>query len=361
MRLLFIGLLYTQLLLPISAGPGGSVKNGTFVVREKGLTLQLNSCQVKVPNPLIEIPDSFDARDQWPSCTIPVRDQGLCGACWAFATTNALAARFCVSGLAVNRTIQRLLSPQQLVSCDTGCATDGTCQSGCTGGFVDAAIDYMAYTGVVPETCFPWTESNVACRYNTTCGTYFRVSGSCYQLQTIPDIQREIVSNGPVVAGLEVWSDFDTYSGGVYTVKSNTFESGHAVTLIGWGVDAGVPYWHALNQWSRGWGEDGYLRIRRGTNEAGIEQYVVAMDPDLASLPLSEPIVPWDQGCADCKENPNSVERSVVDGFEALENWVGLHGAPFWIVFALVLLAIILLPSFIYYFCCRKSSERFIS
>jgi hypothetical protein len=219
----------------------------------------------------------------------------------------------------------------------------------------------MAHDGAAPDNCFPFVEANAQCRYNTSCGTHFKVKGPCYQLQTIADIQREMISNGPVVAGLEVWSDFDNYAGGIYTVKSTSFESGHAVMLIGWGVDNGVPYWLARNQWSKGWGEDGYLRIRRGTNEAGIEQYVVAMDPDLASVPLDEPVVPWDQGCEDCKENRPTVEQSVVNGFDALEDWVGLHGAPFWIVFALILLVIILLPSCIYYFCCRKSGERFIS
>jgi len=30
------------------------------------------------------------------------------------------------------------------------------------------------------------------------------------------------------------------------------------------------------NQWNRSWGDDGYFKIRRGTNECGIEQSVVA-------------------------------------------------------------------------------------
>ena len=41
--------------------------------------------------------------------------------------------------------------------------------------------------------------------------------------------------------------------------------------LVGWGVDAGTPYWKIQNSWGAGWGEKGTLRIRRGTNECGIE------------------------------------------------------------------------------------------
>jgi len=46
------------------------------------------------------------------------------------------------------------------------------------------------------------------------------------------------------------------------------------VTLFGWGTDTdGTPYWLAQNSWGEEWGEDGYFRIRRGTNEADIEKY----------------------------------------------------------------------------------------
>ena len=37
--------------------------------------------------------------------------------------------------------------------------------------------------------------------------------------------------------GFVVYEDFMTYSSGIYTVTSNTVVGGHAVKLIGWGVD----------------------------------------------------------------------------------------------------------------------------
>ena len=47
---------------------------------------------------------------------------------------------------------------------------------------------------------------------------------------------------------------------------------GHAVKILGWGSDAAAgPYWLVANSWSPGWGEAGYFRIARGTNECGIE------------------------------------------------------------------------------------------
>merc|ERR550525_790451 len=49
--------------------------------------------------------------------------------------------------------------------------------------------------------------------------------------------------------------------------------------LVGWGVDNGEKYWKVANSWNPYWGEKGYFRIRRGTNEGGIEDQAVASSP----------------------------------------------------------------------------------
>ena len=51
---------------------------------------------------------------------------------------------------------------------------------------------------------------------------------------------------------------------------------GHAVKMIGWGVDEGVPFWTCVNSWNNLWGEGGTFRIVRGVNECGIESMGVA-------------------------------------------------------------------------------------
>ena len=73
-----------------------------------------------------------------------------------------------------------------------------------------------------------------------------------------------------------VYEDFMTYSNGVYQYTTGELLGGHAVKMLGWGVDNNVPYWTCMNSWSEEWGEKGLFRIRRGVNECGIEDSCVA-------------------------------------------------------------------------------------
>jgi len=80
----------------------------------------------------------------------PIRDQAKCGSCWAFGATEALSDRFAIAS---NGTIDVVLSPQDLVECDT---TD----TGCYGGYLNHAWKYLTDVGAVSDECLPYTAGN---------------------------------------------------------------------------------------------------------------------------------------------------------------------------------------------------------
>lgn len=96
-----------------------------------------------------------------------------------------------------------------------------------------------------------------------------------------------LVKNGPMAIAFEVYSDFMHYKSGIYhhtflEDKFNPFElTNHAVLLVGYGADeaTGEKYWIVKNSWGEGWGEKGFFRIRRGTDECAIESMAVEAFP----------------------------------------------------------------------------------
>ena len=104
-------------------------------------------------NPLLEgianheitgtVPISFDSRNAWPGCVHQIRDQQQCGSCWAFGASEALSDRFCIAS---NKQIHAVLSPENMVSCDTS-------DHGCKGGNIGHAWQYLESNGIPSDKC----------------------------------------------------------------------------------------------------------------------------------------------------------------------------------------------------------------
>lgn len=71
---------------------------------------------------------------------------------------------------------------------------------------------------------------------------------------------------------------------GIYQRTTDDYEGGHAVKIVGWGVENDVKYWLIANSWNERWGENGYFRILRGVDEVGIESNIDAGLPDFTKF-----------------------------------------------------------------------------
>jgi len=250
-----------------------------------------------------DIPDSFDSRTNWPNCQDIgfIRDQSDCGSCWAFGAAEAMSDRTCIQS---NGNVNVKLSADDILSC---CGSK--CGDGCEGGYPIEAWNFWVKTGVCTggaygdtTTCRPYEippcgyHGNVtydpcpddmyptpACKKQCVAGysnsyiddKHFGASAAAVG-KTVAAIQKEIMTNGPVEAAYTVYEDFYYYTGGIYKYQYGGMVGGHAVKILGWGTEGGVDYWLVANSWAPDWGESGYFRILRGTNECGIEHAIVA-------------------------------------------------------------------------------------
>jgi len=202
-----------------------------------------------------ELPAAFDWREV--TGLPPVRNQGGCGSCWAFASAGALECNIMVrDGESVD------LSEQWLVSCNS----DGW---GCDGGWW--THDYFQWkddpcgdSGAVLETYFPYTATDEPCGCPYP-HSYFIQSwsyiGDPYGIPNADAIKQAIMTYGPVTVGIHVGSAFRAYNGGILNV-SESGSINHGVVLVGWDDTQGMTgVWFLRNSWGPGWGEDGYMRI----------------------------------------------------------------------------------------------------
>eukprot|EP00296_Roombia_truncata_P007941 JP446400.1.p1 GENE.JP446400.1~~JP446400.1.p1 ORF type:complete len:345 (+),score=133.39 JP446400.1:50-1036(+) len=234
------------------------------------------------------IPEEFDSRTAWPECpsVAHIRDQGPCGSCWAFGGAEAMSDRVCIQ-TGGKTTVE--LSTEDLVSC-----CGWSCGMGCNGGYPSGAWSFWVSSGLVAESDYPYAfescehhvngtkppcpsiQPTPKCNKSLLSSTRYHGKSHYSVSRSEKAIQQEIMTNGPVEAAFTVYEDFPTYKSGVYKHTSGRSLGGHAIRMIGWGVENGTPYWLIANSWNEDWGYKGLFKILRGSNHCGIESSVVA-------------------------------------------------------------------------------------
>lgn len=81
--------------------------------------------------------------------------------------------------------------------------------------------------------------------------------------------------------GFTVYEDFMNYQSGIYSHTTGNQLGGHAVKIVGWGLEksSGTSYWIVANSWGTSWGMKGFFNIKQG--DSGIDSSVFGCTPAL--------------------------------------------------------------------------------
>lgn len=291
----------------------------------------------------IQVPDSFDGSKVWKRFLSPVRNQGSCGSCWAFASTTALADKFNIQSLGK---LKLTLSAAKLILCDFQGAefnvahpeedvrdienidVEALSKGACRGNTLYDAWRYLYLLGTCEESCLSYDKTLgsefvynnlgnyrqdnqlplctlLAGPIGDMCSDYLydRESGEeygtpsrfyralhFYSVAGVPEdggseefIRNNIYCWGPVSTGMQIYPDFYLFNPKTEIYDWNGRGSvigGHAVEIVGWGEERGVKYWIVRNSWGENWGRNGYFYIVRGKNSCKIEENIVTGVPD---------------------------------------------------------------------------------
>lgn len=311
---------------------------GTLLASSPQFKAKFNSLSKNISSKIeiiknTDIPNTFDGRIVWKNYIQPVRVQGLCGSCWAFASTFALQSRL---SIITNGKYNYNLSPAKLVYCSMIIAnnenneikqkllqgipydinTDNKKNNGnygCSGETLIDTWQFLYSVGVPEDSCLSYgdqdtDDKNVSNNLTLTneisktcadvtknsydyCPTNKEImvshkAGGYYYVKGELNIRKDVYHWGPCTTGIMLYQDFIDWDGtGIYEWdRKSASVGGHAVVIIGWGEENGKLYWIVRNSWGEDWGDKGYFKILRGVNHCEIEENVFVGFPNIPGI-----------------------------------------------------------------------------
>ena len=206
-----------------------------------------------------ELPTEVDWRTK--GAVTEVKNQGHCGSCWAFSATGSLEGQhFRKTGKLVS------LSEQNLVDCVS------EFNDGCQGGSPEEAFRYISENGGIDtEASYPYRANSLS--FHEPC--HFKKSAVGATVKSFSSISFSedslavaVAAHGPISVVIDgSRKSLQFYHKGIYDdPECSTAWPNHAVLVVGYGPG----YWLIKNSWSKKWGAEGYMKMKRGNNQCGI-------------------------------------------------------------------------------------------
>jgi len=228
------------------------------------------------PSGTLALPTTYDWRNN--QGTTPVKNQGSCGSCWAFAATAQMESHTYIYDGRIED-----YSEQAVIDCNPW-------NYGCGGGWAGGAYRVFIYDGAVSEDCIPYTASDGnpctmdQCEILAYMSNYYSVSNN------VAAIKQAIYDDGPVYTSMYAHDNFQNYSSGCYNADYSE-PTNHAVLIVGWDDNGcgGNGAWIIKNSWGTSWGNDGYGRIQYGVCGIGSGTYTIDYIPSNVYVQISSP------------------------------------------------------------------------
>lgn len=199
----------------------------------------------------------------------PIRNQGACGACVAFATVAAVESR-----LAILRDESDPANDLSEAALYFGAGR--TCAQG---WWPEAAMGQARTYGLAREKDFPYEDHDVPAQDVTPFAwvTGWETTASASQRR------KAVAYRGPTIAVMRVYEDFLRYGSGIYKHAAGDFLGLHCVCVVGYDDDRRA--WQIKNSWGPMWGEDGFGLI--AYNSCGLDDEYVFWDPYVTAAPAA--------------------------------------------------------------------------
>lgn len=248
----------------------GQIKGKGYIPSNRSVPM-LNTSLLSFVN----VPDALDWSLQ--GFTTDIKDQGVCGCCWAFSAAEAIESAAKMAGYDLER-----LSAGQLCRCETA-------DTGCNGGHPQNALDYVKTNGIDSYANDPYGDQ-VNDKQTESCRWDGHVAASISGYYQVPNdldsLAAALAQYGPlsICINANPWPNQEGGPGWSWTgiapwaAQCGADAADHCVQLVGYDKTASTPYWKLRNQWGDTWGEDGYVRLPYSDNNCGISQQAFVVE-----------------------------------------------------------------------------------